>query len=399
LDTRNAKAAVVLLALSCYGWLAVAHHRTERDPIAALGEEAAAFWVLGPSARELEREAGRQAARALERLNDRSQPPAARVNGYEESLRSAEGLLVRGLRVRPSQAWVLAELAAVRWELEPGGPGTAREHTEMIEHAAAMAPTVPKVQLRLGTLLLEMGRTREALSFFRRAVELEPAFARPAIATLRDHGQRALDIVAVLPSTSRVLVALDRAFREDGDEPEFIRIVESGIRRDELALEPSLLAAYADACLRSKQPDRLEATLERMGQAAVDEIEAARLRHRGRARLERGDLDGALEDLGRARELDPDAWIITVDEGAAYEKARRYAAAIEAYRQALLTMARGSASQPARAKVYSRIGRVEQLHGRPSRAYDAFRMALQLDPDDAAATRALASMESAAGLR
>ena len=67
---------------------------------------------------------------------------------------------MRSLRAQPAQAGALSKLAAVRWELEP--PTTEEETAvflEMIEVASRMAPRVPRVQLRLGELLLKMGRS------------------------------------------------------------------------------------------------------------------------------------------------------------------------------------------------------------------------------------------------
>ena len=44
----------------------------------------------------------------------------------------------------------------------------------MIALASEMAPTVPSVQIKLGELLLKMGRRIEAQEYLHRAVELEP---------------------------------------------------------------------------------------------------------------------------------------------------------------------------------------------------------------------------------
>ena len=102
---------------------------------------------------------------ALATLNDTSLSPKQRMESYRKHLREAEGLLLRSLRAQPAQAGVLAQLAAVRWELHPPlSEAASRRHLEMINLASQMAPRVPRVQLQLGELLLKMGRRDDALA-------------------------------------------------------------------------------------------------------------------------------------------------------------------------------------------------------------------------------------------
>jgi hypothetical protein len=44
------------------------------------------------------------------------------------------------------------------------------------------------------------------------------------------------------------------------------------------------------------------------------------------------------------------------------------------------------------------IGEAEELRGEPARAYDAYRMALKLHPEESHARKRVAEMERAAGL-
>ena len=72
--------------------------------------------------------------------------------------------------------------------------------------------------------------------------------------------------------------------------------------------------------------------------------------------------------------------------------------AVEAFREAISLAARAGEGPEARARLYRRVGQAEEKAGHPDRAYDAYRMALRLDPDEPLAKKRIAEMEKAAGI-
>src|SRR5262249_21067744 len=140
--------------------------------------------------------------------------PSARLRAYRERLRSAEELLVASLGAEPAQAKTLAQLAAVRWELEAPLADEAAEakHLRMLSVASDMAPSVPAVQLQIGTLLLKMGRRAEAEVYMRRAVDLDVGLASEVVDRLEENLYTAEEMLAALPRVPEVLIALQSRF-------------------------------------------------------------------------------------------------------------------------------------------------------------------------------------------
>jgi tetratricopeptide (TPR) repeat protein len=123
------------------------------------------------------------------------------------------------------------------------------------------------------------------------------------------------------------------------------------------------------------------------------------LQQRSRAYLFRGDTRRAFETAREAVEKDPGALYLAQHLGDAALAAGEFDAAIVAYRNGLGILARGSGDPAARAKLYGRIGRVEERRGNPDRAYDAYRIALELDPAERRAVERIGAIEQPAGPR
>ena len=130
---------------------------------------------------------------------------------------------------------------------------------------------------------------------------------------------------------------------------------------------------------------------------AEPDVEAERLRQRSRAHLALDDPVPALTDARQARDrvLSP-SYVehlgdVLLSTGSAAE-------AIEAFRVALGLVARGGGNPATRVRLYSKLGQAEERRGSMARAYDAYKLALRLDPDDALSRRRIEEMQKAAGL-
>jgi O-antigen ligase/tetratricopeptide (TPR) repeat protein len=352
-------------------------------------------WMLGPPAAALDEAARGRLAAGLDVLNDARLAPAERVAGYERELAAAEDLLLRSLRARPAQPAALADLAAVRWDLDPPRtPEAGRRHLALIEVASRMAPAAPDVQKRLGMLLLKMGRRDEALGHLARAIELDASWTRDVVLMLYDHGLSPERILESLPADPAVPVHLEAAFLEESRAGEYRDLLERFLTS---GADRLLLYRFGNACLRIGDPARLVERLGEMGELAAPAAEAERLTQLSLGLSAMGHYEAALAAARDAARRQPEAYDRAENLGDVALAAGDAEAAATGYRDALGILARGGGAAEYRARLYRKIGDAEARAGRPDRAYDAYRRALELDPDEARAREQVAHMEQAAG--
>lgn len=406
LDRRQRGAARASLVLSVvlvfaaaagFGWLCWRVYRARVAPETLSLDATPRAWSLGPGPAALKQRAEEHMERGLAALSDRTRPAGERVSLYRAELTLAEELLVASLTRQASQAEGLAMLAAVRWELaQPPDAQTERRTSDTIALASSLAPTDPRVQLRLGELLLRMGRPDEAGRYFERAATLEPGLGAEIVERMRRHLLDAGRILDLLPPEPTVLAALHRPALDEGLGPRLREIAETRLRRDAPA-SPELLHAYGNVCLELGEPARLRETLEAIGEQPTAESEAARLRQRSRALLALAAPQAALDDARAAfaRSATPPyaehLGDVLLETGSAGE-------AIRSFHRALTLVAGASANEQTRARLYRKIGQAEETGGDPGEAYDAYRRAVELDPSEPFARRRVDEMESAAGI-
>ena len=106
----------------------------------------------------------------------------------------------------------------------------------------------------------------------------------------------------------------------------------------------------------------------------------------------------AISTIENAIAKQPEAAYLRVHLGDAAVAAGDSGTAVKAYRSALGILARESGSPAIRATLYRKIGQAHERRGDMDRAYDAYTMALELDPEEAYAGRRLREMKEAAGL-
>jgi len=350
----------------------------------------------GPAAAALARAAETRLTRGLATLNDASLPPAERLARYRSELAAAETWLVRSLHARPTSARTLAQLAAVRFELEPPLDEAAyARHLATIRAAARLAPGVPRVQIQLGELLLKMGRRDEAAESLRRAIELDPRTSAQAVEVLRESLFTVDELARALPRRPEVLAALDRAYRDEERVLDYLAIVEEALATGGASYRP-LLVSYANACLAARAPHRVVERLGALGPLADREAEAVRLLQVSRAHGALGDRERAVETAREAERIAP-APYVSEQLGGALAAAGDPEGAIAAYRRALSRLARERSDARTRARLYRRIGQAQEAAGQGARAFEAYRRAVELDPAEPVASRRLAEMRAAAG--
>ena len=383
-----------IAALGVFAWLSVQVYLSKRDPESFRAWDGPYAWIIGPPASSLFAAAEDHIRQGLEVLNDTTRPGPDRMRVYREHLGAAERLLVRSLRANPAQANALAQLAAIRWELDPpAAEEEVQKHLEMIALASRMAPRVPRIQIRLGELLLRMGRRAEALDYIHRTLELSPTYAPRVVGVLRENFLSPTEILVALPKRPETLVALGEAFFEEGLAGEYLEEVE---QLDDFST-PGIIRAYGTACIRAQHPERLRDRMTEIGSLEDDEVEAERLIQRSRAHLELKNFEDALRDAKGASAKLPQRPSVSDHLGSVALRVGDVELAVRSFREALGKVARTGGNPHTRARLYRRIGQAEEHRNRPDRAYDAYKKALALNPEEPVARRRVAEMEAAAG--
>ena len=395
---RRVLFVVSLVGLGLFAWLAVEVYRSKADPESFSRRTAGPGWWVGPSAAELNKAARRHLEAGLESLRDASLSPAERSDAYRASLASAERLLIRSIRAQPAQAWSLAKIAAVRWELAPSLEAEAMErHLELIRLASSMAPNDPDVQMDLGRLLLLTGRRDEGAAYLGRSVELSPTLARKVVDLMVDFLFDPRQILEALPRSSETLAALSGPFVRAGRGSEYADILAPAVA--EPGADAVVIRSFGQTCIGAGETSRLLETLGALGPLEPPNAEAERWVQMGWARLSLGDDAGALADAEHARALRPGTERYQDQMGMIAARAGRPDLAVEAFREALALAARRESSIKRRGMLYRKIGQALDEQGKVDLAYDAYKLALALDPTEPHASRRVREMEKAAGVR
>lgn len=350
-------------------------------------------WPVGSSARALATLAEQRMERGVAVLGGQEGSAASRLAAYRSDLGAAERDLVRSLEAMPAQPRTLARLAAVRSELSFGAPSGEQSSLAMISLAARLAPEAPAIQEQMGRLLLRLGDRDAAGACLRKAVALDPARAGGIVQAMNEQFYAPEEVLEALPRCPETLLALQRPFQDAGRIAEYAELLEGN-----LPGTVELLRAYARARLWGKEGERLVAAMERLGTLEDARLEAERLVELSRGRDVQGDPAGALAAAQRAVVIAPEDPLVLENLGLISLRAEDPASALEAFRDALGKLARRGRSVADRARLYRMIGVAEERHGARDRAYDAYKRALELDPEEPLALRRVTEMEKAAGL-
>ena len=387
---RKALYIAALLGLVLYAWLAIAVYRSKAAPESFKAWDGPGAWIVGPSGKELKRAADRRMDLALEVLNK------LEFDSYRRHLLVAEDLLERSLRAQPGQPEVLVKLAAVRWELKPALTDEgAAEYLELVVTASEMAPHSPLVQLRLGRLLMAMGRRDNALPYLRKAAQLRPSQTGTIAELLLAQGYRPADLLEILPDETEVVARLRPNFSPGADLALYIDTAKAHL----VAPSRYLLASYGSACLSNGEPERLLDALEHNSYPGHSELEAYRLIQVAMAYSALEMDDDAVAEAKRAVALQPENARFRDQSGDIAKAAKDYDRACAEYRTGIGILARQGVATAYRATLYRKIGLAEEENRHPDKAYDAYRMALELNPGEPVAEKKILEMREAAGIK
>lgn len=330
---------------------------------------------------------------ALQSLDDATMDPSGRLASYSDGLARADVLLCRAIRRSPVDTASIERLALVRWESEVlrGSPDAAAI-SSLMRIAGDRAPRVPEIQANLGDLFCKMGRPDDAVPFLRRAVELSPSMTNRAVASLTAAAIPPSTIVEALPQDPEVLIAIKPAFFESGQGVDFLELVERRLA----GANPSLLMAYGEACLQLGAPARLKDRITALPPTNDRQVSAERACQAAHGWHSLGDANRALTMADEARRLAPLDPRLMEFYGEIALAAGRGADAEAAFRRSLELILTEGAGPARRARLYEALGRSLESQGRADVAYDAFRRAVDLDPNAANASERLAAYERSA---
>jgi tetratricopeptide (TPR) repeat protein len=316
---------------------------------------------------------------ALASLDGDELAAEARLATYRDGLTRAGGHLRSAIRENPLDTASIERLAVVRWESGVlGGDPDAGAVQSLVGIAAERAPRVPEIQADIGSLLYRMGNPAKAAPFMRRAVELSPTITSRVVTMMRDAGVEPVTIADTLPQTAELLVALRADFVASGDTDGWLESAE-GL----LAEHPGeLMWSYMDVCLQVGAEGRLLEHVEKLGVLAERSSEAKRQIAIGRVHLARKEWKPAASAADRARILSPSDWWVLEFVGQMASAAGDPLRAENAFRDALTALAVSGGRGIERARLYRQRGQVLERLDRVDEAFDEYRRAIELSPDD-----------------
>jgi len=218
--------------------------------------------------------------------------------------------------------------------------GAFDEVVEMLEQVVREDPKVIDGWFMLGNMYAKVGRPREAIDFFKRALALKPDDEMAVVNLANAYRQLGRDDEALVgfkrfleldPKNSQVRYAVAEILLDRGDLDDAERQL-----HDALTIEPKLAAARnALGVLALKRGDLAGAEKEILG--AIAEKPDVRLAHYNLALLaeERGDFPRAVAEYQKEIEGHPAAFKAAFNLGRLYQRLGDRAREVGAYRQAI----------------------------------------------------------------
>jgi tetratricopeptide (TPR) repeat protein len=256
------------------------------------------------------------------------------------------------------------------------------EAEEQFRRAVALAPDQLPPRQHLARLLLRQSRSDEALAQLRAAAKLGP-LERELALWLADAelsrgdesvAEQQLESVTERFDSVRALLQLARLQARQGESQKAAATVR---RAEEIAPNSeAVLVARAKVSLAVRAPVVAIQALESLSRMGLTAAEPSYLL--GVARLEIGDMPGAIEALQQSLELDPQRPLALIALGTALSSQKQFAQAREVARKSLLLA-------PDNAEALAVLAEAEEGLGEVAAAEEHAAQALARDPENAGA--------------
>lgn len=298
---------------------------------------------------------------------------------FRRALELAESELSVAAWRNPTNGAVLANLAAVRWELENlGQDGSEGSVSGLIELASIRAPRNPTVQISLSALLLRMGAVDEASRLLSRAAALSPSALDRVVGVMKDAGWDYQRAVRTLGDGPNVMLALKAFLTDRSSTLDWLTATERFLTQ----APGALLSSYADVCLDADQPTRLLSFAETLPSVLPANVEGDRQIARGRAlvALGRGN-EAAVASRRAVSAADGDARILEL-AGQVSLLSGAFSDAESEFRRALEIAVKAGATSRRRAILYRERAQALDSLGRIEEAFDELKRSSEADPND-----------------
>jgi len=245
-----------------------------------------------------------------------------------------------------------------------------------MERARRIDPGYAPLHVKYAAVLIEIDRDEDARDHYLRALELDP----DSVHALHGAGRMALE-AHDLEAAQRYLEQAVRLAPEHCEVHESIARLQFQLGNHEKAREHAELARRFAKKIAIEDP---------RGQPQMIAASAHDFLSRGLALAEDGKIDGAIQSLQKARELDPKLYNATYNLGLLYSRSEQFAPAEQAFEESLEL-------RPEDSNILPRLGFVLRCQGKLDEARQRFLEYLETDPGSGAAHLELAQIALAQG--
>jgi tetratricopeptide (TPR) repeat protein len=256
-------------------------------------------------------------------------------------------------------------------------------------------PDNPLAHYNLGTVLDGLGRSREAVVHYQRALELKPDYPEPhnnlgVILAAEGKFHEAIEhyrqALRLRPDDVEAHNNLGNALAAVGETEEAIKHCREAVR-----LRPDYAEAHGNLGVSLAAAGRFQEAFEHYRQALRLKPEHAQTHNNfANALAAVGRTEEAIEHFREALRLKPDYVEAHSNLGVSLAAAGRFDEAVEHYRRALRL-------KPDHVETYNNLGSAFAAVGRTAEAIEYYQQALRLKPDYAEAHNNLANALAAAG--
>jgi tetratricopeptide (TPR) repeat protein len=308
---------------------------------------------------------------------------------FGERIREARAILRRGLTVAPLDAKGIEQLAAVNWEISAFN-GVVDDDVRLILLAATRSPRQAELQFDVGSLLLRLAHTDDALRYLDVAVNLDAGLSDKVVAALHDQSLAPEEILRSIPGVPAIAIALRSGFLERDEADAYLAELER-LFRDHPA---ELMRFYENTAFITGRSERALAFLGSVDLHARPALEAEKRFATAHARLALGRAREALNEIDAALLAKPDVPEFTELRADCLLQLGRASEAAASYKDAIHQAVAANWSAAVRARLYHSLASAYRADSRGDLAYDSLRRALDLAPDDSAIR---AEMDSVSG--